>query len=267
MKQNRKYFHRRMNAALIMILFTAIGLLSSCVTQQEVEYLQDPNKGTRTFNEAQIEDYRLKPYDELYIQITSLDDASSNMFSGAAQQQFTNAGSLQPYGASLVSYGIDKDGFLILPMIGTVNVKDQTILQVSKLLKDSLVSILNQPIVSVKLVNRYISVLGEVRSPGHFALAQEKLTVYDALGLAGDINEYGNKKEVILTRNEDGKNIRVALDLTKSEILASNYYYMKPNDMLYIKPMRKKFWGMREFPFSVVLTTISTALLIYSVTK
>ncbi|MBK7028622.1 MAG: polysaccharide biosynthesis/export family protein [Bacteroidales bacterium] len=109
-----------------------------------------------------MEDYRLKPYDELYIQITSLDDASSNMFSGAAQQQFTNAGSLQPYGASLVSYGIDKDGFLILPMIGTVNVKDQTILQVSKLLKDSLVSILNQPIVSVKLVNRYISVLGRL---------------------------------------------------------------------------------------------------------
>ena len=116
-------------------------------------------------------------------------------------------------------------------------------------------------------MNRYISVLGDVRSPGHFPYAQEKLTIYDALGLAGDITEYGNRSEVILARNEDGKNMRIVLNLTKSNILASNYYYMKPNDIVYVKPLRKKFWGMREFPFQIILTTISTALLIYTVVK
>jgi polysaccharide export outer membrane protein len=133
------------------------------------------------------------------------------------------------------------------------------------MLKDSLSSILNQPIVTVKLVNRYISVLGEVRIPGHFPYSQEKLTIFDALGLAGDITEYGDRSEVILTRNEDGRNFRIVLNLTKSGIIASEYYYLRPNDLIYVKPLSKKFWGMKEFPFSIILSTISTALLIYSV--
>src|SRR5664279_2601541 len=87
-------------------------------------------------------------------------------------------GSLSPYGASLISYSVDKEGYLVLPVIGKILVKDKTIQEVSLLLKDSLNHILNQPIVSVKLVNRYISVLGEVRSPGHFAYSQEKITIY-----------------------------------------------------------------------------------------
>jgi polysaccharide export outer membrane protein len=156
---------------------------------------------------------------------------------------------------------------LLLPLIGSIYVKDKTTSQVSAQIKDSLSSVLNQPIVTVKLVNRYVSVLGEVRTPGHFAYAQEKLTIFDAIGLAGDITEYGNRKEVILARNEDGKNLRINLNLTKSGIIASEYYYLRPNDLVYVKPLKKKFWGMREFPFSIILSTLSTALLVYTVVK
>jgi polysaccharide biosynthesis/export protein len=249
----------------ILIVVTFFGLITSCVSQREVEYLQDKDKRIKSFNDPEIQDYKLKPSDELYIQINSLDEAAANIFSGSVNQQSGAIGGMQPYGASLVSYAIDKEGFLILPVIGKIFVKEKTINQVSEILKDSLITILNQPIVTVKLVNRYISVLGEVRNPGHFPYAQEKLTVYDAMGLAGDITEYGNRGNVILTRNEAGKNFRINLDLTKSDILASNYYYLRPNDILYVKPLRKKFWGMREFPFSIILSTISTALLIYTV--
>ncbi len=244
-----------------------LSVLAGCVTQKEVEYLQDKTPGIRVFNETEVQDYRLKPKDELYIQIHSLDDASVNMFSGPSTQQMSSVASLQPYGASLVSYTIDREGYLLMPVIGNIFVKDKTVSQVGQMLKDSLQSILSQPDVTVKLVNRYISVLGEVRNPGHFAYAKEKLSVYDAIGMAGDITDYGNKSEVILTRNEDGKNSRIVLDLTKSGILSSEYYYLKPNDMIYIKPLKKKTWGMREFPFSIVLSTISTVLLIYTVVK
>ena len=254
------------SAFQIMIVILAISL-SSCVTQKEVEYLQDKNNAIRTFNEAETQDYKLKPKDELYIQIHSLDDASVNMFSGPSTQQMSSVASLQPFGASLVSYTIDREGYLLIPVIGNIFVKDKTINQVSQILKDSLLSILSQPDVTVKLVNRYISVLGEVRNPGHFAYAQEKLSIYDAIGMAGDITDYGNRNEVILTRNEDGKNSRIVLNLTKSGILSSEYYYLKPSDMVYVKPLKKKTWGMREFPFSIVLSTISTVLLIYTVVK
>lgn len=243
----------------------SLFLLSSCVSQRDVEYLHDRNKTTKFFNEAQVDDYRLKPSDELYIQISSIDDAAANIFSGTGIQPSLYMSTIQPYGASLISHTIDKDGYLHLPVIGSLLVKDKTLSQVSDLLKESLINILSQPIVSVKLVNRYVSVLGEVRNPGHFAYAQDKITVYDAIGLAGDITEYGNRNNVILIRNENGKNIRINIDLTRSDILASNYYYMRPSDIVYVKPLRKKLWGMRQFPFAIVLSTISTGILVYSI--
>jgi len=256
-----KYLYKNCSFIFILIAF----VLSSCVTQRNVEYLQDSDTNVREFRESTQGEYKLKPKDELYIQISSLDEASVNFFSTNTAQSAMNIAGMQPYGASLAAYTIDKEGFLLLPLIGNVYVKDKTTSEVSLMLKDSLSSILNQPIVTVKLVNRYISVLGEVRIPGHFPYSQEKLTIFDALGLAGDITEYGDRSEVILTRNEDGRNFRIVLNLTKSGIIASEYYYLRPNDLIYVKPLSKKFWGMKEFPFSIILSTISTALLIYSV--
>jgi polysaccharide biosynthesis/export protein len=240
-------------------------LLASCVSQRNVVYLQDKDEYVKEFNQAEVEDYKLKPNDELYIQISSLDEASTNIFSTSSAQQSSSVVSMQPYGASLASYAINKEGYLLFPVIGNILVKDKTLPEVSAIIRDSLTNILSQPLVSVKLVNRYISVLGEVRNPGHFAFAQEKLTIFDALALAGDITDYGDRSEVILARNENGKNIRINVNLTKSGLLASQYYFLRPNDLIYVKPLKKRFWGLKEFPFSIVLSTISTALLLYTV--
>ena len=141
-------------------------------------------------------------------------------------------GTIQPYGASLLSYSVDKDGFLILPVNGKVMVRDKTLSDVRFILKDSLNHILNHPVVSVKLVNRYVSILGEVNNPGHFPYSKDKLSIYDAIGLASDINDYGNRNYVTLVRNMNGENSRINLDLTKSDILSSQYYYVRPNDIV-----------------------------------
>jgi len=247
-------------------LCISILLISSCVTHRKVEYLQDRNKDIKIFNEAAYEDYKLKPNDELFIRINSLDDAELNIFSNIGQE-YRYTGSLGAYGASLLSYTIDKEGSLFVPVIGKITAEDKTISEISELIKDSLSNILNQPDVSVKLVNRYVSVLGEVRNPGHYVFSQEKLSVFDALGLAGDITEYGNRNQAILIRNEKGMNARINMDLTKADILTSDYYNLRPNDILYIKPLRNKFWGMRQFPFSVFFSTITAGLLIYNVMK
>jgi polysaccharide biosynthesis/export protein len=263
--KNQPLSHTKMNNFILCIM-ALLTLLSSCVTQRKVEYLQDRNRTARSFKETEMPDYRLKINDELYIQINSLDEAAANVFSSGKDQLYL-LGNMQPYGASLLSYTVDKDGFLLLPLVGKIQVKDKTLSQVSEILKDSLVHILNQPIVTIKLVNRYVSVLGEVKNAGHFAYSQEKLSIFDALGLAGDITEYGNRDNVILIRNEDGKNVRINMDLTESEVLSSEYYNLKPNDIVYVKPLRKKFWGMREFPFSIVLSALTTGILIYSIVK
>jgi polysaccharide export outer membrane protein len=254
---------RKRNPDLYVFFILAI-FFTSCVTQRKVEYLQDQNKNVKTFKEAEFPDYKLKPNDELFIQISSLDEAAAKIFSEASQQQF---GTIQPYGASLMSYSIDKDGYLLLPVIGRILVKDKTLTDVSLVLRDSLNHVLNQPIVSVKLVNRYVSILGEVSNPGHFPYSQDKLTIYDAIGLAGDITEYGNRGEVTLVRNQNGENLRINVNLTRSDILSSDYYNLRPNDIVYVKPLPNKFWGMRQFPFTVIFSTITTGLLIYNVAR
>jgi polysaccharide export outer membrane protein len=234
----------------------------SCVTQREVEYMQDPDTDIKVFNLPEFQDYRLKPTDELYIQIKSLDEGAANFFSNSAGQQNSNMGALDPH---LLSYTIDKEGFLLLPVVGNIEVHGRTLSEVSHMLTDSLQNVLNQPVVTVKLINSYVSVLGEVGKPGHYQYSQEKLSVYDALGLAGDITEYGNRDNVILVRNENGENMRANINLTHSDILSSEYYYLRPNDILYVKPLRNKFWGMRQFPWSVFFAAITTGLLIYEI--
>jgi polysaccharide biosynthesis/export protein len=245
-----------------LIISILILLFSSCVTQRDLEYLKSKKDSPSAFTEAEMTEYKLKPNDALYIKVSSLDDAASDVFSESSSPQ-----SLEPYGAYMNSYTVDKVGFVQLPVIGKINVLGKTTAEVSELIKDSVVNMLNLPLVTVRLVNQYVSVLGEVRNPGHYVYSQDKFTIFDAVGLAGDINEFGNRKEVILVRNENGKNIRTCIDLSKSDILASPNYFIQPNDLIYVRPLKKRFWGMQEFPFALIISTITTALLIYTVVQ
>ena len=120
--QSRKW-HLRFTPLFNM---TIIILLSSCVTQKNVEYLKDNNNELHAFREADTNKYLLQPKDELYIQISSLDDASAKIFSNTGNQQFVNIGSINPYGASLLSYTVDEAGNILLPVVGILPVKDKT---------------------------------------------------------------------------------------------------------------------------------------------
>lgn len=251
----------------LLVLVLVFSIITSCVTQSKVEYLQDKNKSIKAFREAELTDYLLKPHDELFVQISSLDDLTANIFQSTGNQRSGIYATSTPYSASLNSYTVDREGYIQLPVIGNILVRNKTISQVSLILRDSLSHILHEPVVTMKLVNRYVSVLGEVRSPGHFPYSQEKISILDALGLAGDITDYGDRNKVILIRNENNENIRINLNLTNSEILSSDNYIIHPNDIIYVKPLRNKFWGMRQFPFSVVFSTITTGLLIYNIFK
>jgi polysaccharide export outer membrane protein len=264
-------FNKRISLIFFNIPLLCFGMLiflfSSCVTQHKLEYLQPQRSLSQEYPNSGFQDYKLKPNDELYIQITSLDDAAATISSSSSPTSSMLMSGISPYGASLMSHTIDKDGYLELPVIGKIQVKDKTLTQVASLIKEALVNVLNQPIVSVKLVNTYISVLGEVRTPGHFIDSEDKLSIFDAIGMAGDITDYGNRKKVILIRNENGNNVRREINLLKSNILASDYYYVRPGDIIYVKPMRSKFWGFREFPIGTILSAITTAILILNSPK
>jgi polysaccharide biosynthesis/export protein len=235
--------------------------LNSCVTQRDLEYMKKDRHTPVAIKEAQFSEYKLQPTDALYIQINSLDDAASNVFAQSGGSQ----NSLDQYSAYLSSYTVDQEGFVQLPVIGKIKASGKTTVQVTELIRDSVKNILSLPVITVKLVNQYVSVLGEVRVPGHYVYSQDKFTVFNALGLAGDISAYGNRKQVTLIRNENGKTVRITFDLTSPDILTSDYFYIQPNDLIYVKPMRKRIWGMETIPFVLIFSTITTGLLIYTI--
>lgn len=256
------------NFSIILIFYATllIGLLSGCVTPKEIEYLQQKKESVSSFDQPSLPEYVLQEKDELHITISSLDDPNANIFPAASQSSGTS-NMLDPYSASINSYEVSVDGFIQMPVIGNLYVKGKTLAEVKQMIKESLIQILSQPFITVKLINRYVSVLGEVQNPGRFTYTQDKLTIYDAIALAGDISVFGNRSEITLTRNENGKNTLVVLDLTSPEILKSPYLYVRPMDLIYIKPLKKRVWGFSEIPVTLLLTTITTALLIYSFVK
>ncbi|HEV7230482.1 MAG TPA: polysaccharide export protein, partial [Bacteroidia bacterium] len=121
---------------------------------------------------------------------------------------------------------------------------------------------ISHPVVSVKFVNNNITILGEVAKAGTYAYPNEKLSLFNALGLAGDITEYGNRKKVTLIRESNNSIHKYNLDLTQDDIFKSEFYYLRPNDVVYVEPLKIRRFGMKEYPFTLIVSAITSAFLI-----
>lgn len=244
------------------LLFFGIFFLSSCVSQKKLEYLQFKNK--EMAYPANFEDHILKPFDELFVQISGVGDEATGAYSGSSAAEVSSTSST---GASLMSQVIDKEGYIEIPLLGKVLAKDKTLAQFKTFIRDSLVNIVNQPIVTVKLVNQYFTVLGDVRNPGRFSYNQEKLSILDAISMAGDALTYGNRGKVLIVREENKTNKLIEVDLLKADILQSSDYYIKSGDLIYIKPLRRKVWGAEELSSpSFALSILTTLLVVFTFT-
>jgi len=163
---------------------------------------------------------------------------------------------------TLVSYTVREDGYLNLPYAGEVRVEGLTLVEVSEKIEEVLSGFLNQPSVFVKFVNKNITVLGEVARPGRYTFSEKNINIFQALGMAGDITYYGNRNRVMIIREENDIISRNYVDLTKSSVYGSYYYFLKPNDIVYVQPLKRRRWGFRDFPFQLVLSASTTFVLI-----
>ncbi|TPN89103.1 polysaccharide biosynthesis/export family protein [Aquimarina algicola] len=142
----------------------------------------------------------------------------------------TNSGGVEP------TYLIDEEGNIDFPVLGQLKIEGLNRIQVKEMLKEKLKVYINDPIVSVRLKNFKITVLGEVRSPGAYTIPNERITIIEALGLAGDMTIKGKRKNVMVIRENEGVNTYHRLDLTSKSIFDSPVYYLAQNDVLYIEP-------------------------------
>jgi polysaccharide export outer membrane protein len=226
--------------------------------------MQNKNRPVKELSNPAFQEYTLKPYDELFIQINSLDEPQTAITSNSGSQ----SGGAASAGTPLNTQKVDKEGFLELPIVGKIQVKDKTVDEVTAMLKEAFKNVLNMPMISVKLANSFITVIGEVKVPGHLIYMEDKLNIFDAISMAGDITDYGNRKTVILLRTNNGKTMRTELDLTKPEIVTSDFYYMKPRDIIYVKPLGRKFSALNlKESYSLFITTISAVSMLWIIAK
>ncbi len=249
-----------------LIIFSVMGT-SSCVPQKEIKILQ-PTEGQeynmKVFNPIDQAQYTLGKGDNLYINITIKDpkQEASSSFS-----QKTNNSYFSEVGIYLNSYTVDVNGNILLPVVGNIKVEGLTTAKVKTLLEERLSKFVIDPTVVVKLVNFNITILGEVRIPGEYKVYQNRINLLEAFALAGDITTYGNRKQVKLLR-QNGKKIDMhILNLTDESIIESPYYYLRPNDVLYVEPLKGKQFAFETFPYGLLFSTISTVIMLITFFK
>lgn len=194
--------------------------------------------------------YKIQPGDILNVEISSTvatqKDIVKEKFEEEKGGPSTNAGK---------GYMVGRDGNIELPLIGIIHVGGLSVSEANETIKKKLSEYQDFTFVKTSIVNFKVTVLGEVKSPGTKAIQEENITLFQVLGLAGDISEVGNRKNVRIIRKVNNETQVITVDVSKTDLVSSNYYYLFPNDVVYVEPLRVK-----SFRFNMTLITIATSL-------
>lgn len=226
---------------IFLLLFAQVG----CISSKKIVYLQNENfknEAPTQYNRDR-ENYRVQPFDILNVTIRSTDNQAADYFNmqSSVDQQLNFLGDASLF---ISGYSVSENGEITMPILGSIQVKDKKVEEIRMLLQNSLSKYLKDAVVNVKLVSFKISVLGEVNNPGQHRVNNEQSTILEALSIAGDLNDFANRKKIKLIRqNSEGTEI-VLLDLTRPEFVQSKYFYVYPNDVIYAEP--RKGVGLRR---------------------
>ena len=260
-----------MNKTLKIGLITAIlaVLFASCVPQKKMLYLKDAQMATENnsinyINERTV-NYKLQPGDNLFIRFNTIDERSAAALtgeSGAVRSTMSSDASIY-----LQSYTLDEEGYIELPLIGKVDLKNLTIDQAKDRMQTALDQYVNQTTIIVKLSNFNLTVLGEVARPGMYKVYQSQINLFEAISLAGNMTNFAKRDNVKIVRQTDNGSEIITVDMGQADILSSPYYYLKPNDIIYVEPLKIKQWGFTTFPYSTVLSVVSLGVTLVTLVR
>jgi polysaccharide export outer membrane protein len=243
MKKN--YLH------ILLINFFGFILATSCVSKKDMVYFQNEE----TIRNEVLRNYapKIQMDDIISIFVSAQDTEAAapfNLFRGGSQVNAINP----------ITYLVDTNGEISFPILGQLKVLDLTTNELRTYLKGKLEGYLKNPVVTIRLENFRVSVLGEVKNPGAFNVVSERISIPEAIALAGDLTIQGKRKNVLLIRNINGAIEKIRLDLTNESLFASPYYYLAQNDILYIEPNKAKV-NSAAIGTTSSLISIATAVL------
>ena len=257
-----------------LLLFLLPLLMASCVTSKRVNLMQEPgkNKIPQYADTISYEDYELRIGDRLYIYVYSVDERVDKMFNSSSGsigiQMLQGSGVGGSY--DLYTYLVQEDGCIDFPMVGRVPVRGMTTRGVKRVLEEELSSFIKSygdyqmMSVEVKIVRRSFSVISDIGS-GTFNIQKEKVTIFEALAMAGDIGDFGDRSKVRIVREKEGVTQIKEFDVRSEDIINSEFYYIEPNDVIYIQRIKGQSFGINSVTtsISVVATTLAFGGFVY----
>lgn len=205
----------------------------------------------------------LQPGDVVYIKVLSLDKVTSALFN----LDITGSSATGEVSTALRGYTLDEQGFIRLPVIDTIQLAGLTIREAENVVQTRVDGYFKNATVILKLLNTKISVLGEVNRPGTYSILRNSINLFEALALAGDITQYGNRKSILIVRTINNENITFRIDLTKEGTIATEQFYLLPNDIVIVEPLPLRAFRLNTTTISLIfsgLTTLVTTLTFFN---
>lgn len=227
----------------VYLLLITVLLLSSCKPKKNIVYMEN-NNFAQEVSQAKFSGLHIQEGDRLQIQVSAFDEIAVRPFNRSTMSSTSSSaeGSSGSGAAGASEYAVSSDGTIVFPVLGPVYCKGMTKQQLKEDLESRLKRYLTDPMVTITLTNFNISVLGEVKIPGQKTSPTEKLNIFQAIALAGDLTYDANRTNVKLIRTSEttGKDEVIALDLSEASVVNSPYYFLQQNDILYVEPDRNK---------------------------
>ena len=244
------HFTKKISCVKLATLILILGTLYSCVPYKKTLLLRDKSSKYKDTIPTSLTFYKLQPNDILSIHVSSFNTQVSDFYN------LKNDGGI---GGFLVK----KNGYVNIPMLDSMYVLGFTIPEVEKKVTSALQEQIKMPYVVVRLVNFKIVFLGEVGSPGVINVKDNSINIFEALAMAGNISELGNNTDVKIVRKKSNEqSYIIKIDLTSKDIIGSPYYFLQPNDVVYIQPLRIKNFRTNFQTFSVLLSMTTFAIVI-----
>lgn len=244
--------------------------LGACVTHDELLNLSKGDPFPQTPEDIkELPELRIQPDDQISIRVLALEmeaAAPYNVDPLTTNNSNLGSGATRP----LIGFLVDKNGYIDFPVLGRLKIGGMTIGEVREMITDHLQpDYLKEPVVLVRFLNFRVTVLGEVSAPGSFQIATERITIWDALGLAGDLEPYADRTNITIVREQNGSRTYGTLNLQDRNIFQSPFFYLQQNDFIYVRPLQERTAALRDqsqrvLPYISAGVTVITLILTLS---
>ncbi len=251
------FLRKKQSFEILLVVFLFSLVATSCESNKRLVYFNQPTDTSFKLVTTNFEPL-IQKGDLLNIAVNSLDPASSVIFN--SQNSLSTVNPTGVGGAPGVMPGsmVDNEGNIVMPKLGKIRAEGKTKYQLTAEIQEKLLPYLKEPIVNIRFMNFRVTVLGEVNRPGTITIPNDKVTILEALGFAGDLTPFGKRENVLLMREKNGRQEVRHINLQDNSIFSSPYFYLQSNDVVYIEPNKaRSYTGTRA---QLLLPSIMAAL-------